>query len=169
MINKIGILSIEQVYSFSSLPIGICYVGKGRRHITVATLQGPVNLMEVLDASVAWLSDYEVREHLREQKAMRDRISESIGRPVRPAENLLTIEFETLSYFQGHKHTEHFTSSSTLEELMNFLKSYALTKAEKLQLVNLLPQSEVEFYLVRPNPSWTPLTPSFPSCHLFRL
>lgn len=114
--------------------------------------------MEVLDASAAWLSDYEVREHLREQKALRDRISESIGRPVRPAENLLTVEFEILGYFKEHKHTEHFASSCTLQELMTFLKGYTLTKAEKLQLVNLLPQSEVEFYLVKPNSSWTFLT-----------
>lgn len=113
--------------------------------------QGPVGLMEVLEASAAWLSDYEVREHLREQKAVRDRISETIGRPVKPAENLLTVEFETLDYFREHGHTEYFASPSSLEELMAYLKEYALTKAEKLQVVNLLPQSEVEFYLVGPS------------------
>lgn len=35
-----------------------------------------------------------------------------------------------------------------MEELLEALLPYALTKAEKLQIINLLPQSVVEFYLV---------------------
>lgn len=50
--------------------------------------------MEVVEACSAWLSDYEVLEHLRAQKIERDRISARIGRPVRSAENILTVEFE---------------------------------------------------------------------------
>lgn len=143
------------LYSLGSLPMRVGCIGGGRAH-NVATyeLAGAYRQMEILDASVAWLSDYEVREHLREQKAMRDRIAETIGRPVRSAENVLTIEFETLGYFQEQGHTDNFVSSSTLEELMDYLKGYALTKAEKLQLVNMLPQSEVEFYLASSGSDW---------------
>jgi hypothetical protein len=50
--------------------------------------------MEVLEKSSAWLSNFEVLEHLREQRRLRDRIAENIGRPVRAAENVQTIEFE---------------------------------------------------------------------------
>ena len=50
--------------------------------------------MEVLEKSSAWLSNFEVLRHLREQKWLRDKIAESIGRPVRAAENVQTVEFE---------------------------------------------------------------------------
>lgn len=39
-------------------------------------------------------------------------------------------------------------AASTIERLMLFLRDYPLTRAEKLQIVNLLPKSEVEFYVV---------------------
>lgn len=36
-----------------------------------------------------------------------------------------------------------------MDELLSMLKKYHLTKAEKLQIINILPQTEVEFYLVQ--------------------
>lgn len=39
-------------------------------------------------------------------------------------------------------------SAGTVEALLEYLKEVKLTKAEKLQILNLLPKSEVEFYLV---------------------
>lgn len=50
--------------------------------------------MEIVEEQSAWLSNYEVYIHLKEQKADRDRIASNIGRPVRTAENVQTIEFE---------------------------------------------------------------------------
>lgn len=40
------------------------------------------------------------------------------------------------------------TNAKLIEELLLYLKGFPLTKAEKLQIVNILPRSEVEFYLV---------------------
>ena len=39
-------------------------------------------------------------------------------------------------------------SAGTVEALLEYLREVRLTKAEKLQILNLLPRSEVEFYLV---------------------
>lgn len=54
--------------------------------------------MEVVEQQAAWLSDYEVLEHLREQKSQRDLVSKNLGRPVQAAENVQTLEFEVLHY-----------------------------------------------------------------------
>lgn len=53
--------------------------------------------MEVLEANSAWLSNYEVFAHLGAQRAERDRIAAQMGRAVRAAENVLTVEFEVAS------------------------------------------------------------------------
>ena len=111
--------------------------------------------MEVV--SSAWLCDYEVYQHLKENREQRDKIAANIGRPVHSAENLLTIEFETLDYFQKHATVTCLTPEK-ISSLMEYLKTWKLTKAEKLQIVNLLPRSEVDFYLVKmacDSPSFT--------------
>lgn len=51
-------------------------------------------IMEIIEAHSAWLSNFEVLKHLRLQKDERDQISVNIGRPVRTAENVQTLEFE---------------------------------------------------------------------------
>lgn len=40
-------------------------------------------------------------------------------------------------------------TSDGMELLLSYLKDLDLTKVERLQVVNLLPETEVEFYLVR--------------------
>lgn len=55
--------------------------------------------MKILEASSGWLSNYEVYDHLREQKEQRDRVSANLGQQVKSAENVLTVEFEVRSAF----------------------------------------------------------------------
>ena len=40
------------------------------------------------------------------------------------------------------------TGAKLVEDLLSYLKAFHLTKGEKLQIVNILPRTEVEFYLV---------------------
>ena len=47
-------------------------------------------VMEVLEGQAAWLSDFEVLQHLRERREKR----EEAGRSIPAAENVQTIEFE---------------------------------------------------------------------------
>lgn len=104
--------------------------------------------MEVENVSSAWLCDYEVYQHLKENREQRNKIASKIGRPVHSAENLLTMEFEALDYFQKHATVTTLTPEK-ISSLMEYLKTWKMTKAEKLQIVNLLPKSEVDFYLVK--------------------
>lgn len=54
---------------------------------------------------------------------------------------------KALEYFERTKETVKMTEER-IKYIMGYLKTLALTKAEKLQIVNMLPTSEVEFYLV---------------------
>ncbi len=55
------------------------------------TLLGVLHLvMEVLEGQAAWLSDFEVLQHLRERRERR----EEAGRSMPATENVQTIEFE---------------------------------------------------------------------------
>lgn len=55
--------------------------------------------------------------------------------------------FKALSYLNGTP-SKHL-SEERLKELMEYLLQFSLTKAEKLQIINLLPKSPVELYLVQ--------------------
>lgn len=101
--------------------------------------------MEVVEGHTAFLSDYEVMKHLAAQRSERDKIATNIGRPVRAAENVQTIEFETLSYLE--KKCSEITEER-LKKIMEYLADLQLTKAEKLQIINILPKTHVEFYLI---------------------
>lgn len=50
--------------------------------------------MQILNHSAAWLSNFEVAEHLQAQKAKREQIAATVRHPPRTAGNILTIEFE---------------------------------------------------------------------------
>lgn len=54
---------------------------------------------------------------------------------------------KTLSYFEKFSQVTLQTAEA-VEQLMKFLLDFKLTKAEKLQIVNLLPRTMVEFYLI---------------------
>lgn len=102
--------------------------------------------MKVEDADEAWLSNWEVYQHLCEQKEKRERLALTLAHPPKTPENILTIEFETLASLQSQKNL----TQEKMTALLEILKDLALSKAERLQIVNLLPSSLVEFYLVLP-------------------
>jgi len=117
--------------------------------------------MKVQDSTAAWLSNYEVLDHLTKQKERREKLNSELKHPPRTAGNIMTIEYEvsefqiliifgqfykTLSYLNGTP-SKHL-SGEKLRELMEYLLQFSLTKAEKLQIINLLPRSPVELYLV---------------------
>lgn len=109
--------------------------------------------METMDSDASLLSNYEVCAFLSEERA---------SRPphVHVPQNVKTIEFE-VSTMRTHprKTLEYFSkvlscvttalTEESLGDLLEFLSRFALTKAERLQLVNMLPKTVVEFYLVR--------------------
>lgn len=58
--------------------------------------------MQILNASAAWLSNYEVAQHLQAQKEKRDQIAATVKHPPRTAGNILTIEFEVPTSARYH-------------------------------------------------------------------
>jgi hypothetical protein len=116
--------------------------------------------MEVLEQNSAWLCDFEVYQHLLKNK-------ENRGDTKKSFENILTIEFEVnekiffnylklifclsfkaLKYFSKTS-PSHNQSKSSISNLLEYLKDFKLTKAEKLQIVNFIPRTPVDFYLVK--------------------
>jgi hypothetical protein len=60
------------------------------------------------------------------------------------------LEPQTLGYFQKTK-----LNSNNIDQISQYLKAlkalkFALTEAEIVQIANLLPETDVEFYLVSP-------------------
>ncbi|KAJ7741952.1 HRDC-like protein [Mycena maculata] len=67
---------------------------------------------------------------------------------VEVSENLRTVSFEAIQYLSSEFQP---TSSQTPEAITTLVKSlepYDLTKAEKLQIVNLAPQNHIELYVI---------------------
>ncbi|KAJ7108713.1 RNA polymerase Rpb4-domain-containing protein [Mycena epipterygia] len=67
---------------------------------------------------------------------------------VEVSENLRTVSFEAIQYLSAEYQP---TSSQTPEAITHLVKSlepYGLTKAEKLQIVNLAPQNHIELYVI---------------------
>lgn len=104
--------------------------------------------MEILEVSSILLSNKEVLLHLQGQKEDRKKISMAIGRDIKVAENVYTVEFETVSYFENECDGLGKLTIEGLEYLMTHLSTIPLTKGERLQIINLLPTTEVELYLI---------------------
>ncbi|KAG6888817.1 hypothetical protein C0992_007431 [Termitomyces sp. T32_za158] len=124
--------------------------------------------MEVVNARAALLSNYEVLTLLRELEA--DHLAraktalrvkkeeEAAGLPPRPpgsdavfgeaSENLRTVEVEAIQYLSADYLPTTRQSPEGITKLVKDLASYELTKAEKLQIVNLAPTMPVELYVV---------------------
>ncbi|PAV16848.1 dna-directed rna polymerase iii subunit rpc9-like protein [Pyrrhoderma noxium] len=129
--------------------------------------------MEVVSARSALLSNYEVLTLLKElegdqlsrqKTALRikkeeeeraankltdtatiqtnARVQESI------CENLRTVEFEAIQYLEAEYQPTRSQSPGAITQLIKALGKYDLTKAEKLQIVNLAPQQLVELYVI---------------------
>jgi len=63
-------------------------------------------------------------------------------------ENLRTIELEAIQYLAADYQPTRQQSDAGIQRLVNNLASYDLTKAEKLQIVNLAPTEPVELYVI---------------------
>ncbi|KAL0577365.1 hypothetical protein V5O48_004617 [Marasmius crinis-equi] len=120
--------------------------------------------MEVIDARSALLSNFEVlgllreleNEHiartktaLRVKKEEEDAGTNSSKRAdaVTP-ENLRTIQVEAIQYLSAEYQPTQSQSNEGIRRLMNGLRQHDLTKAEKLQVVNLAPTTPVELYVI---------------------
>ncbi|PVU92491.1 hypothetical protein BB561_003798 [Smittium simulii] len=132
--------------------------------------------MKVLEAQSALLSNYEVLELiLSEKKKVLDSIdnqsttqvqpngnslsvqdsknkhSDSHAKLQQPA-NLLTIEHELLQYLQDENLKINTQSAVKVGTFLTNIQKFKLTKAEKLQLLNLAPEKQVDLYLVIEEP-----------------
>lgn len=63
-------------------------------------------------------------------------------------ENLRTIEVEAIQYLSAEYQPTATQSEDGIVKLTKDLAAYDLTKAEKLQIVNLAPTEAVELYVV---------------------
>ncbi|KAG5652889.1 hypothetical protein H0H81_003252 [Sphagnurus paluster] len=124
--------------------------------------------MEVVNPRAALLSNYEVLTLLRELES--DHLSraktalrikkeeEAAGHPPRPAgadvvfgepsENLRTVEIEAIQYLSADYLPTTRQTPQAISQLVQDLAPYELTKAEKLQVVNLAPTTPVELYVI---------------------
>ncbi|ESK88966.1 dna-directed rna polymerase iii subunit rpc9-like [Moniliophthora roreri MCA 2997] len=120
--------------------------------------------MEVVDPRSALLSNYEVLELLRElenehiaRTKTAHRIKkeeEASGSPSKAqtepvtSENLRTIQIEAIQYLTADYQPTNSQTPEGIKRLIKDLGEYDLTKAEKLQVVNLAPTQPVELYVV---------------------
>lgn len=101
--------------------------------------------MQIKTIRSALISNYEVLKLLEESQEAQKQV-QKLDPSVEYPEHLRTIQFELTEYLK-----ETPCSTQTSEQLANFLESmsrYELTKAEKLQILNLRPRSTVEIYLI---------------------
>lgn len=101
--------------------------------------------MQIKTIRSALISNYEVLKLLEESQEAQKQV-QKLDPSVEYPEHLRTIQFELTEYLK-----ETPCSTQTSEQLANFLEfmsRYELTKAEKLQILNLRPRSTVEIYLI---------------------
>ncbi|KAI5120449.1 hypothetical protein M0805_008496 [Coniferiporia weirii] len=63
-------------------------------------------------------------------------------------ENLRTVEFEAIQYLSADYQPTKGQTPEAVTQLVRGLAAYDLTKAEKLQIVNLAPTEPVELYVI---------------------
>ncbi|RUP45639.1 HRDC-like protein [Jimgerdemannia flammicorona] len=101
--------------------------------------------MEVLQPRAAMLSNYEVLNLLREQ-ADEQKQYLAINPTMHFPENLATVQFEVTGYLEkGPCSTQ---TPEQIEAFLTALDHWKLTKAEKLQILNLRTKSMVELHLI---------------------
>ncbi|KAJ7668004.1 RNA polymerase Rpb4-domain-containing protein [Mycena rosella] len=127
--------------------------------------------MEVLNPRAALLSNYEVLSLLRDLESdhlARTKTAHRIKKeeeaagltPTVPAgggrdptvvevsENLRTVSFEAIQYLSAEHQPTATQTPEAITHLVKSLQPYDLTKAEKLQIVNLAPQNHIELYVI---------------------
>ncbi|CAO3675279.1 unnamed protein product [Umbelopsis vinacea] len=101
--------------------------------------------MEVVNARAALLSNYEVLQLLNERMETQKQRQKEYPN-IEYAENLRTIQFEIKTALEKSP-----SSTQDEEQVYNFLnamKRWELTKAEKLQILNLRPKTPVELHIL---------------------
>ncbi|KAF8162450.1 RNA polymerase Rpb4-domain-containing protein [Mycena galopus ATCC 62051] len=127
--------------------------------------------MEVVNPRAALLSNYEVltllrdleSDHLaRTKTALRIKKEEEASglsstvpagggkdpTVVEVSENLRTVSFEAIQYLAAEYQPTAAQTPEAITRLVQSLEPYGLTKAEKLQIVNLAPQNHIELYVI---------------------
>ncbi|KAF9040380.1 hypothetical protein BDZ89DRAFT_1128988 [Hymenopellis radicata] len=126
--------------------------------------------MEVVNAQSALLSNYEVLSLLRELEAdhlsrtktavriKKEEEAAGVVSNIIPGEkhpsnveiiqNLRTVEVEAIKYLSADYQVVNSQTEESVSKLVKTLSGYDLTKAEKLQIVNLAPKSLVELYAI---------------------
>ncbi|KDQ62073.1 hypothetical protein JAAARDRAFT_189447 [Jaapia argillacea MUCL 33604] len=122
--------------------------------------------MEVLNPRSALLSNFEVltllkdleADHLSKSKTALRIKKEEEQAGIKPSggpapgdeicENLRTVEVETIQYLTAPYQPTASQTEAGITKLVKDIAPYGLTKAEKLQIVNLVPTEPVELYVI---------------------
>ncbi|KAF8574225.1 hypothetical protein K439DRAFT_1624487 [Ramaria rubella] len=125
--------------------------------------------MEVINPRAALLSNFEVLSLLRELESeqlaetrsalavKKERAENGLvdlstlpNQPPTPevCENLRTVEFEAIAHLSASYQPAIRQTAEGIQKLTKALAPYALTKGEKLQVVNLAPTEPVELYVI---------------------
>jgi len=94
--------------------------------------------MEVLDSNAGLVSNFELLEILRKKHTV---VNDQGRKPVVPL-----IEAQVIGYLESSPVAN--VSQKGAEECLARLEKYNLTKAETLQILNLVPTTEVEVHLI---------------------
>ncbi|CAD5117405.1 DgyrCDS6178 [Dimorphilus gyrociliatus] len=98
--------------------------------------------MEVVEKTHALLSNHEVLSHLRDiQNGTNDQ-----RKPGRNQQNLATVCYSTVKFLEQTPAVSQ--SVEIIENFMQKIEPFNLTKAEKLQILNLRPTTQVEIQLL---------------------
>ncbi|GAN07635.1 DNA-directed RNA polymerase III subunit RPC9 [Mucor ambiguus] len=101
--------------------------------------------MQIKSVRSALITNYEVLRLLEESQEAQKQVQKHDSSVEYP-EHLRTVQFELTEYLK-----ETPCSTQTPEQISNFMEAiskFELTKAEKLQILNLRPKSTVEIYLL---------------------
>ncbi|KAG2195603.1 hypothetical protein INT46_002327 [Mucor plumbeus] len=101
--------------------------------------------MQIKTVRSALITNYEVLRLLEESQEAQKQVQKA-DQSVEYPEHLRTVQFELTEYLK-----ETPCSTQTPEQIKHFMDAisqYELTKAEKLQILNLRPKSTVEIYLL---------------------
>ncbi|KAI8639424.1 HRDC-like protein [Parasitella parasitica] len=101
--------------------------------------------MQIKTVRAALITNYEVLRLLEESQEAQKQAQKADSATEYP-EHLLTVQFELTEYLK-----ETSCSTQTPEQIsyfMDAISKFDLTKAEKLQILNLRPKSTVEIYLL---------------------
>ncbi|CAG8646297.1 2038_t:CDS:2 [Funneliformis mosseae] len=106
-----------------------------------------LNIQKIVEKRHAQLSNYEVLALLRELDE-KQKEQARINPQIKFAENLKTIQFEVIQNLKSPQSPAKTQTPEQIESILFELKKYNLTKSEKLQIINLRPQSIAELELI---------------------